>query len=71
MPPLMTPTSFEAAWRESHKAASSGEAPPKPSEGAFHFEAERLLNVMHALDYGLQPGNTKAGDYAAIERIAA
>ena len=28
------------------------EAPPKPPEGAFHFEAERLLNVIRALEAG-------------------
>lgn len=51
-PPLMTPTAFEAAWREAHKAASNGNAPPKPPSGAFHFEAERLLNVLRALEVG-------------------
>ena len=32
--------------------AREGEAPPKPPEGAFHFEAERLLNVIRALEAG-------------------
>lgn len=52
LPPLWTPTAFEAAWREAQKRAREGEALPKPSEGAFHFEAERLLNVIRALEAG-------------------
>lgn len=51
-PPLMTPTAFDAAWREAQRKARDGEAPPKPPEEAFHFEAERLLNVIHALEAG-------------------
>lgn len=61
LPPLMSPTAFEAAWRESQKKAREGDAPPKPSEGIFHFEAERLLNVMRALGDG-DISDCKTGD---------
>lgn len=48
IPPLMTPNQFDVAWRNAQKQKES----PKPVEGAFHFDAERLLNVLRALEDG-------------------
>lgn len=48
----MTPTAFEKAWREAQQSERAGVSPSKPPEGAFHFEAERLLNVIRALEDG-------------------
>jgi hypothetical protein len=66
---MMTPTAFEAGWREAQRKARAGEAPPKPPEGAFHFEAERLLNVIRALEAG-DISDCKANDVKhAIEAM--
>jgi len=69
IPPLMNPTAFEAAWREANKKAAAGEAPSKPPADAFHFDAERLLNVMRALEAG-DISDCKASDVKhAIEAM--